>query len=112
MSKRSERPLALLAALALSACAVDDFGDAVMDTGAAVGIRDAEARTPEEEFPEVRTNCRLPSADLIRYGKGWRLSLPAKTYAARKSEPVAVRIACVTDWARGRGLTLVVAEAR
>jgi hypothetical protein len=111
MSKRAELPLALLAALALSACAIDDFGDAVTDTRDAV-VGDVDAPTPEEEFPEVRTNCRMPDADLTRYGKGWRLTLPSKIYAARESQPVAIRIACVTNWARGRGLTLVIAEAR
>ena len=112
MSKHAELPLALLAALALSACAMDDVGDAVIDTGAAVGIRDAEAPMPEEEFPEVRTNCRLPGATLTRYRAGWRLSLPSPTYVARKSQAVAVRIACVTNWARARGLTLAIVEAR
>ena len=111
MSKHSELPLALLAALALSACAIDDVGDSVMDTRAAV-VGDVEAPTPEEEFAEVRSNCRLPGAALSRYRTGWLLSLPSETYAARKSQPVAAGIACVTNWARGRGLTLAIAEAR
>jgi hypothetical protein len=111
MSKHSELPLAVLAALALSACALDDVGDSVMDTRAAV-TGDVEAKTPEEEFPEVRTNCRLPGAALTRYGSGWRLSLPPQVYAARKSESVAIPIACVTGWARERGLALTVAEVR
>jgi hypothetical protein len=112
MSKHFELPFALLLALALAACAVDDVGDAVIDTGTAVGIRDVEAPIPEDEFPEVRTNCRLPGAILTRHGTGWRLILPSQIYAARKSEPVAVRIACVTNWARGRGLTLAITKAR
>jgi hypothetical protein len=111
MSKHSELPLALLAALALSACALDDVGDSVMDTRAAV-TGHTGARMPEEEFPEVRNNCRLPEAALSRYGTGWRLSLPSEIYAARKGESVAVRIACVTHWARERGLTLAIVEAR
>jgi len=111
MSKHSELPLALLAVLALSACAIDDVGDSVMDTRAAV-VGDVEAPMPEEEFPEIRENCRLPGAVLTRYGTGWRLSLPSEIYAAREREPVSVQIACVTSWARGRGLTLAVAEAR
>jgi hypothetical protein len=111
MSNRAELPLALLAALALSACAIDDVGDAVVDTRDAV-VGDDEPPTPEAEFPKVRTNCQLPDADLTRYGKGWRLSLPSKIYAARGSEPVSIRIACVRNWARGRGLALTIAEAR
>ena len=112
MSKHSELPLALLAALALSACAIDDVGDAVIDTGAAVGIRDAEAPVPEDEFPEVRANCQLPGAILTRHGAGWRLILPPEIYAARDREPAVVNIACVTNWARGRGLTLTIVKAR
>ena len=111
MSSHAELPLALLAALALSACALDDVGDAVTDTRAAV-IRDVDPPMPEEEFPEVRTNCRLPGAGLTRYRTGWRLSLPPEIYAARRSQPTAGRIACVTSWARGRGLALAIAEAR
>ncbi len=111
MFKPAKHSLALLAALALSACAIDDVGDSVMDTRDAV-LGESGPRTPEEEFPEIRTNCQLHGASLGRYGKGWRLSLPSETWAARKSEPVAIRIACVTDWARGRGLALAVVEAR
>jgi hypothetical protein len=111
MSRLAALPPALLAALSLSACAVDDVGESVMDTRAEV-VGDVEAPTPEEEFPEVRVNCRLPGAALIRYGKGWRLSLPPEIYAARQSQSVAVRIACVTNWARNRDLTLAIAEAR
>jgi hypothetical protein len=111
MPKHAELPLALLAALALSACAIDDVGDAVMDTRDAV-VGDVDAPIPEQEFPEVRTNCRLPGAALTRYGTGWRLTLPSAIYAARNSQPTAGRIACVTTWARGRGLTLAIAEAR
>ncbi|HEU0098414.1 MAG TPA: hypothetical protein VFQ67_06515 [Allosphingosinicella sp.] len=111
-SSSPDRPaLALLAALALSACALDDVGDSVVDTRAAV-IGDVEAPTPEEEFPEMRTNCRLPGAELTRYGTGWRLGLPHEIYAARNSESVAIRIACLADWARGRGLAVTVAEVR
>ena len=110
MSKHAELPLALLVALALSACAIDDFGDSVTDTRAAFG--DKDALLPEEECPEVRTNCRLPDAALTRYGTGWHLILPSEIYAARKSQSVAGRIACVTNWARGRGLTLAIADAR
>jgi hypothetical protein len=109
MSKHAELPLALLAALALSACAVDDFGEAVTDSWDE--LRDVDRRMPEEEFPEVRTKCGLPGAALARYDTGWRLSLPSQIYAARASRSVAGRIACVEDWARGRGLTFAIAEA-
>jgi hypothetical protein len=110
MSRHAERSLALIAALALSACAIDDVGDAVDDTRAAVG--DEVVRMPEEEFPAVRTNCRLHGATLTRLPDGWRLGLPSATYAARESQPAAGRIACVTHWARGRGLALTIVEAR
>jgi hypothetical protein len=111
MPRHAERPLALLLAVALSACAIDDVGDSVTDTRDAVVGSDV-ARMPQEEFPEVRTNCRLPGTTLTRHPTGWRLALPPETYAARNSQPAAGRIACVTDWARGRGLTLTIAEAR
>lgn len=110
MSKHAELPLALLAALSLSACAMDDFDEAVTDTRAGLGDRDA--LTPEEEFPEIRTNCGLPGAALTRHDTGWRLSLPAEIYAARERQPTAGRIACVTKWAHGRGLNLAVAGVR
>jgi hypothetical protein len=110
MSKHSELPLVLLAALALSSCALGDVGDAAMDTRAAVGGGDSPV--PEDEFPEVRTNCQLPGAALSRQSRAWRLSLPSEIYAARGSQPTAGRIACVTDWARERGLTLVIEQAR
>jgi hypothetical protein len=97
--------------LALSACALDDVGDSVIDTRAAV-VGDVEPPTPEEEFPEVRTNCRLPGAALARRGTSWRLILPPEIYAAREREPAVVNIACVTNWARGRGLTLAIVKAR
>ena len=112
MSKQLELPLALLAALALSSCALDDVGDSVIDTGTAVGIKDAEAPIPEDEFAEVRTNCQLPEAILTRHGRGWRLILPSEVYAARDREPAVVRIACITNWARGRGLTFTIVKAR
>ena len=47
MSRHAEFPLALLAALALSACALDDVGDSVTDTRAAV-VGDLDAPMPEE----------------------------------------------------------------
>ena len=108
MSKYGELMPALVAALALSACAVDDFDDSVTDTRVALG--DKTALTPEEQFPEVRTNCELPGAALTRHDSGWRLSLPSQIYAARKSQPIAGRIACVENWAREHGLTFAVAE--
>lgn len=110
MFKHAGFPLVLLTALALSACAIDDVGEAVDDTRAAIG--DEVGRMPEEEFPEVRANCRLPGSTLTRLPKGWRLGLPPATFAARGSEPAAGRIACVTRWASGRGLVLVIVEAR
>lgn len=110
MSRHSERPLVLLVALGLSACAMDDFGEAVTDTRASLG--DRNALTPEEEFPAIRTDCGLPGAALTRHDTGWRLSLPAETYAARNRQPAAGRIACVTNWGRGRGLNLEVSGAR
>ena len=110
MPRHAALPLALLAALALSACAIDEVGDAVTDTREVVG--DEEPAIPDEEFAEVRTNCRLPGALLTRQGRGWRLSLPAETYAARESQPTASHIACVTQWARERRMTLAIVEAR
>ncbi|HYI39457.1 MAG TPA: hypothetical protein VE053_03975 [Allosphingosinicella sp.] len=110
MSKLAERPLALLLALSLSACAMDDFGEAVTDTRASLGDRDA--LTPEEEFPRVSADCGLPGAALTRHDTGWRLSLPAEIYAVRNRQPAAGRIACVATWARGRGLNLEVSGAR
>ena len=110
MSHPSKLPLASLIALALSACALNDFSDSVSDTRGAFG--DKTVRIPEEEFPEVRANCGLPGAALTRHVSGWRLTLPPETYAARGRKPIAGRIACVENWALERGLNLVVAEAR
>lgn len=110
MALHPQRPLALIAALALSACAIDDVGDSVTDTRDAV-VGEGE-RMPEADFPEVRTNCRLPGATLTRLPNGWRLGLPPAIYATRSTQPAASRIACVTKWASGRGLTLTIVEAR
>jgi hypothetical protein len=110
MSKHPERLLALLAALALSACAMDDVDEAVTDTRVALGVGDA--LTPEKEFLDVRIRCGLPDAALTRHDTGWRLGLPAEIHAVRKRHPTAGRITCVENWARGRGLTFAVAELR
>lgn len=110
MSKLAKLPLALLLVLGLAACAMDDFGEAVTDTRASLG--DRNALTPEEEFPAVRTDCGLPGAALTRHDTGWRLGLPPEIFAARQRQPTAGRIACVTNWARGRGLNLEISGAR
>jgi len=109
MSRHVELPLVLLATLALSACALGQVGDSATDTRAVVG--DEEVVIPDEEFAEVRRNCQLPGAVLTRQGTGWRLSLPADVYAARESQPAASRIACVTQWARERRMTLAIVAA-
>jgi hypothetical protein len=108
MSKHPELPLALLAALALSACAIDDVGEAVTDSRVALGVGDV--LTPEQEFLEVRARCGLLGAALTRHDTGWRLGLPAEIYAVRNRQPAAGRIACIQNWAGGRGLTVAVVE--
>ena len=102
--------LGLAVAAALSSCAADEFGEAVSESWDEV--RDKQGPVTEAEFVEVRTRCRLPGATLTRHGAIWRLGLPPEIYAARERSPTSVRLACVTSWARHRGVTLSIAEAR
>jgi outer membrane murein-binding lipoprotein Lpp len=66
-----------------------------------------------DELPGVLRNCELPEARLRRgwEGRGYELSLPAEIYAVRDRAPTARRIACLTLWARERGIALTLPEA-
>lgn len=66
-----------------------------------------------EELPEILRNCALAGARLMReqQRESYALILPAEILAARDDAPVEGRIACVTHWARERGLVLTAAEA-
>lgn len=99
MSRNAKLACAMLAALSLSACASTEE-------------RLARAADAEEANAELLANCGLTGAALTRSGTRYRLALPADVYAARDQPSAAGRISCINLWARERGLTLTVVEAR
>jgi hypothetical protein len=99
--------LALIVAIAatIAACAAPP--------GSRVDSMDSPAILAE--FPDVARNCELPEASLVRFtdeGRRFRLMLPASVYERRETAPTAGRIGCITHWAEGRGLSLMVQGSR
>jgi hypothetical protein len=66
-----------------------------------------------EALPGALRNCELAGARLMREQEreSYALNLPADIHAVHGGTPVEGRIACLTRWARERGLVLTIAES-